>query len=219
MSGFEVFGVIGTAITIIDATIKVYDAIKDLHGLPDAFREVNRRLPLLKNILTDAGGEEAKDDTNPMSSHEATSLKEIIDSCNKKVERLCAIFTRIQKSSDRTFSSAYRSLTLKLGKASRVETLMSDIWKDIDLLMAHRVFKDSTQKHVKEVEQAKQELERVTPSLPDSDFQDTPSPAQQNAGRDINNNNNTGSGTQRNIVGASYEGQSINNGMAPPNES
>ncbi|KAI0435534.1 WD40-repeat-containing domain protein [Xylaria telfairii] len=206
MSGVEVFGLIGTTITIIEATIKVYDAIKDLHGLPDTFRQVSDRLPLVKAILVDAEKEETTEEANPMSSKEATSLMKTIESCKKKFEKLQNIFTKIQRSSSSTSISVYRSLVLKLGKESRVEALMSDILKDLQVLVAHRAFQPSTQKHIKEVEKARQELDKVPPSLPDSNFYEAPKLAQQTAGRDMYNNTNTGPGTQRNVVGSSYEG-------------
>ena len=55
--GLEISSLIGTIITVVDNTIEVYDAIKDLHGLPQAFQQVNDRLPLVNETLGDAKGQ------------------------------------------------------------------------------------------------------------------------------------------------------------------
>lgn len=49
-----VVGLISGIIAIIDATKQVYDAAKDQHGLPAAFREVAQRLLLVQDILANA---------------------------------------------------------------------------------------------------------------------------------------------------------------------
>lgn len=54
MSGAEaiaVLGVISSIISIVGGTKKVYDAATNARGLPQAFREVADRLPIVKNIL------------------------------------------------------------------------------------------------------------------------------------------------------------------------
>lgn len=40
-------GLISSVIAIVDATKKVFDAASDAAGLPEAFREVSGRLPLV----------------------------------------------------------------------------------------------------------------------------------------------------------------------------
>jgi uncharacterized membrane protein len=57
MSGAEaiaVLGLISSIISIVDGTKKVYDAATNARGLPQAFREVADRLPIVKNILDSA---------------------------------------------------------------------------------------------------------------------------------------------------------------------
>lgn len=51
MSGAEVIGVISGIIAIVDATIKIYSAANDASGLPEAFRDVALRLPLVSKTL------------------------------------------------------------------------------------------------------------------------------------------------------------------------
>ena len=55
MSGAEaaglVLGIISSIIAIIDVTVKVYDAATDASGLPEAFRDVVKRLSLARDTL------------------------------------------------------------------------------------------------------------------------------------------------------------------------
>ncbi|KAL2823016.1 hypothetical protein BJX63DRAFT_376077 [Aspergillus granulosus] len=202
-SGFEILSLISSTITIIEITIEVYDAIEDLHGLPKAFQQVSDRLPLVKDILVDAKGQAKNTD----SSTEATSPKSLLESCEKKAKELQNIFVGIAKESagGKSVLSAYRSIVLKLGKKSRVETLMNDILKDLGVLAAHNLFQAATQKRVEEVEKARQELEKVPPSLSDSDFDEEPSSVKQTAGRDIYNF--SGGSTLEKTDGNNYKAQ------------
>ncbi|EFQ30851.1 hypothetical protein CGRA01v4_12918 [Colletotrichum graminicola] len=126
-SGFEIFGLIGTIITIIDTSIEVFGAIEDLRGLPEAFKEVNNRLPLIKEIL-----EEAKGHAKDAPANEVKALGKTLASCQKKTKELQEIFLKIQmKAKDGEFvTSVYKALVLKLGKKSRVEDLMQNILQD-----------------------------------------------------------------------------------------
>jgi hypothetical protein len=58
MSGIEgaglVIGIIGSIITIIDSTTKVYEAAHDAKGLPSAFNSVAERFPIVKLTLDNA---------------------------------------------------------------------------------------------------------------------------------------------------------------------
>jgi hypothetical protein len=54
MSGAEataVLRVIASIISIVDGAKKVYDAAANAQGLPEAFREVAARLPIVQNII------------------------------------------------------------------------------------------------------------------------------------------------------------------------
>jgi len=102
---------------------------------------------------------------------------------------------------------------LKLGKAKRVETLMENIVKDVLIVAVHRVFVPVTQDKVKALEDAQEELKKVPPSIPDSDFE---------AGAGVANNwgkdqlNNFG-GTFNNVKGHMFNAERDQNfGKIPP---
>ena len=56
MSGPEVTGPISGIIAMIGATMKIYGAANDASGLPEAFRYVATRLPLVRETLQTVWG-------------------------------------------------------------------------------------------------------------------------------------------------------------------
>ena len=202
MSGFEIFGLVAAIISVTETTIEVYNAIKDLHGLPEAFQEVSKRLPLVMQTLEAAKGQSK----NTKSHDEIEALKSVLNSCKKKAEKLLDIFKSIANGlkNDSFTISAYRSVVIKLGKKFRVETLMGDILKDLEVLAAHHIFQAAMQKQVDSLAEAKDGLEKVPPSLPDSDF-DEKSDAFNQTGDRNKMFINTGSGTMKNVYGNNFE--------------
>ncbi|KAJ5624186.1 TPR repeat protein [Penicillium lagena] len=51
MSGLEVIGGISTVITLLDASIKVYDSVQSDARLSGTFEVVRRRLPVILHVL------------------------------------------------------------------------------------------------------------------------------------------------------------------------
>jgi len=201
MSGFEILGLVAAIISVTETTIEVYKAIKDLHGLPEAFQEVSERLPLVMQTLEAAKGQA----TNTKSPDEIKALKDILDSCKNKAQKLQDIFMSIaRKSKDKFDISVYRSVVIKLGKKHRVETLMGDILKDLEILTAHHIFQAATQNQVELLAEAKDGLAKVPPSLPDSDF-DKKSDNFSQAGDRAKMFIAKDSGTMKFIRGSSYE--------------
>jgi hypothetical protein len=110
--------------------------------------------------------------------------------------------------------SVYKSVVAKLGKKGRVETLMDSILKDLGVLVAYKVFQASTQKHVEDLDKARKELAKVTPSLADSEFDEKGGNATQISGRD---QFNTWGDNAKTIFGSNFEAQRDQHiGMIPP---
>lgn len=169
MSGVEALGLISSIITIADVIIAVYGSMKDMPDLPEAFHEINNRLPLVVVTLTAAKGQaiHMEEDDDP------EALLKALKGCKKKADQLSEIFQKIAKTckKNKSVMSVYRTLVLKFGKARRVETLIENIVKDMLLLAAHRVFVPVTQDKVKPLEDGQEELKKVPPSIPDSEFE------------------------------------------------
>ncbi|KAF0315645.1 ankyrin repeat protein [Colletotrichum asianum] len=219
MSGFEIFGLIGTIVAIIDTTIAAYDAIRDLDGLPEAFEEVNNRLPLVQEIF-----KEAREKTkNATSSSETAAMKKVLKSSEGKLQKLQKIFLKIagtqESGADNFVVSVYQTLVNKFGKKSRVESLMQDILKDLATLTAYAVFEDATKKRAEELGNAAQMLESVPPSLEESDLDDNTGVRSQVAGRDINNVSDNATMTKNGDHASNYRAKIQYNGIRPPQQS
>jgi len=211
MSGIEVLGLISSIITVTDVIIAVYGSLKDMQDLPESFHEINNRLPLVAVTLSAAKGRatHVEEDDNP------EALLKVLKGCKKKADQLSEIFQKIAKvgKKNKSVITGYRTLVLKLGKAKRVETLMENIVKDVLILTAHRIFAPVTQDKVKLLEDAQEELKKVSPSIPDSEFE---------AGAGVANNygkdqlNNFG-GTFNNVKGHMFNAKRDQNfGNIPP---
>ena len=81
MSGVEaiaILGIISSVISIVDSTKQVYDAASNTNGLPEAFREVAARLPVVRDILDSAKQRVSRGHTNK-DSYEAA--KNVVEDC------------------------------------------------------------------------------------------------------------------------------------------
>jgi hypothetical protein len=75
-------GVISSIIPIVDGTTKGYDAVTDAKGLPDAFREVYARLPIVQNILNSA---KRHMEDGHVDKDSYKGVKPIANACEKKL--------------------------------------------------------------------------------------------------------------------------------------
>ncbi|RYO85585.1 hypothetical protein DL764_009145 [Monosporascus ibericus] len=211
MSGTEIPRQITRLIGVIEDVIEAYDTINGLRGLPEAFQEVSRWLPLAEQTLR-----EAKTPAKKVNSvDDANVLETYLNSCEEKADKLLEIFQKIdRKSKGEYVPSVYRSIAIKLGK-HRVETLMNGILEDLGSLAAHHVFQAAMQQQVELLDKAKQELANVPPSLSDSDFDEQSGTANQFG--DGNRMFNNFGGSQKNIEGGNYEsgGGVMNIGNTP----
>jgi hypothetical protein len=91
MSGAEVIGVISGIIAIVDATLKVYAAATGTSGLPEAFRDVAKRLPLVQETLKTTQG-----DLGAINLDEAScnAIKLVLRDCEDKAKRLAELSKR-----------------------------------------------------------------------------------------------------------------------------
>ncbi|RYP49164.1 hypothetical protein DL769_011115 [Monosporascus sp. CRB-8-3] len=199
MSGTEIACQIARLIGVIEDIIEAYDTIKDLRGLPEAFQEVSKWLPLAEQTLR-----EAKTPAKKVNSvDDANVLETRLSSCEEKADKLLEIFQKIdRKSKGEYVPSVYRSVAIKLGK-HRVEILMNGILEDLGSLAAHHVFQAAMRHVVELLDEAKRELANVPPSLSDSEFDEQPGAANQFG--DGNRMFNNFGGSQKNIEGGNYE--------------
>jgi len=166
MSGVEVIGLVAAIITILDGVATVSSAIKDANGLPRAFREVDGRLPLAKDILESVEGVDPNESC--WSSMELT-----VKNCHEKADYLKEIFDAVKKTSEAPLPRRYYNAVKNLGKGKQVETLMRGILEDVQLLAGRQSFNTATKGQIKELADAIEVLSKMPSSVPDRYFEDS----------------------------------------------
>ncbi|EPS38544.1 hypothetical protein H072_7653 [Dactylellina haptotyla CBS 200.50] len=167
---------IASTIAIIQAISKSYEIIKKISGLPAAFEEVNRQLPIVDQTLRNAKSR-LRRDPDPTDEEESI-ISSIINPCQEKAGKLKEIFDKLQAQFETEngpvlwgkIRTTYRKV-LAGTKAHRVESLMSDILKDTELLARNQIFKLAMAQDLAAIEKAIENLGSVGPSLPESDFE------------------------------------------------
>jgi len=215
MSGPNISHQIAGLIEVTEGIAEAYDPIKDLRGLPEAFQEVNKLLPLVEQTLRDAKSPAKKF----KSSDEAKALETVLYSCDEKADKLLGIFKKIARNSkDQYDSSVYRTIVIQQGK-NRVETLMDGILEDLGALVSHHIFPAEIQMQTKPLAEAREELAKASPSLADSDLAEKNGAANQ-YGDNNRQYNLFGKGTQKIVDGHYFEAHGDQNfSMIPPKES
>lgn len=173
MSGAEaglVLAVISTVIAVIDATKKVYDGASSATGLPEVFREVGGRLPLVRAIL---GSAKQHIDDGQVDEASCTAMKPVINACEEKAKKLKVIFQKVLPHDDASRIDRYISAAKTFGKGGRVEVLMKGMLDDVLLLASNHGLESATAHQVDQLTKAIQEMSGIKPSIPDSEFQET----------------------------------------------
>ena len=190
MSGAEAFavlGVISAIISIVDASKKVYDAAKDTKGLPEAFREVADRLPIVESIL---GSAKQKIEGKEVDNDSCKGVKHVVEDCQEKAKRLKELFQKAIPAEGASDLKRYYKAVKALGRGSEVEKLMKGILKDVQLLACERGMKTANNAQQQEIKKAISDVSDILPSVPEHEFQETGF-----------TNTNYGSGTQYNARG------------------
>lgn len=198
-------------IEVTESIIKAYDPLKDLRDLPEAFREVNRQLPLVKQTLRSATIMANK----IQSSDDAKELGTLLHTCDEKANKLLEIFMRIAKNASQGYDHLmYREIVIKQGR-HRVENLMDGILQGLGNLVVHHISPVEVQAQVKLLGNAREELAKVSPSLADSELVELPGTASQH-GDYSRQYNLFGEGTQKIVDGHFFEAHGNQNfGMIP----
>ncbi|KAK3192040.1 hypothetical protein K4F52_002085 [Lecanicillium sp. MT-2017a] len=189
MSGAEVLGIISAIIAIIDATIQVSNAIQDEVGLPPNFKAAATKLPLITKLLDDAERyiENAADEAL------ASTFTPVLTDCKEKATKLQQLFERVIQAEGDSRFECYVKAARTIGKGGRVETLMTGILGNLQLLATK--FPETVSRRGQEnLTKAIEEVSKMEPSLPDG-FEDAPSFAHYGSGAQ---NVNTGDGSQYN---------------------
>ena len=164
MSGAEVIGIISGVIAIIDATTKIYSAAKDASGLPEAFRDIATRLPLVCNTLQTLSGNL----TSTIPDEECCeAIKPVLQRCESRETQLEKIFKDVIPPADASRMERCALAALTWGKGDTVESLMKGILEDVQLLTSNRIAELPTQTSVAAViREVIEEVSAIPPLLP-----------------------------------------------------
>jgi hypothetical protein len=190
MSGAEVIvvlGVISSIISIVDGTKQIYDAATNAQGLPEAFRDVAGRLPIVRNILGSAKQHIDKGDVNEDS---CKGVKHVVEACEKKAKKLDELFHKAIPADGASDLKRYYKAVKAYGKGNEVENLMKGMLEDVQLLACEHGMKTATKAQQEQIAQAITEVSVIPSSVPEHVFQETGFTA-----------NNSGPGTQNNAQG------------------
>jgi hypothetical protein len=192
MSGAEaiaVLGVISSVIAIVDGTKQVYDAASNAAGLPEAFREVAGRLPLVRNFL---GSIDQHIRDQQVEEASCRAMRPLIDKCAERAKTLDGIFQKVLPPADASRWDRYISAARTLGKGGRVEILMKGLLDDVLLLASEHGMETATAHQVEQITKAIQDISSIEPSISDSELQE----------RTFSNNNfGDGPMTVNNVLG------------------
>ncbi|KAK8057017.1 tpr domain protein [Apiospora saccharicola] len=168
MSGTEVIGIISAVIAIIDGIHQLYEGASDATGLPEAFRVVAARLPLVESILQSVENHLRLNQVDGPSSH---AMKAVLHEAKKKAKSLKELFDKVIPLDDASRWDRYIKLARTLGKDTKVETLMMGLMTDVQLLMGKNGLDSVAAQQVDELRKAIEDMSKLQPSIPDSEFQ------------------------------------------------
>jgi hypothetical protein len=177
MSGAEVIGLISGVISIIETAKMAYDAAADAKGQPEEFRQVAARLPLVIALLNSAKGGVPK-----LTAAEQEALETILQSCEDKAESLEKLFRRVVRKDDDKWYERYEKAVVAVTKGKKVESLMKEILKDVQVIVCDKLKEIATSDQVKELGEAIKEMKE----LPSSLQEETGSVNQKHSGRGDN---------------------------------
>lgn len=124
---------IASTIAIIQAISSVYTAIQHLRGLPKTFDEVNQSLPLLQDTLSQAQAQLLALDKD-LDGSSRRAIEPLINTCQEKAQALLEIFQEVNNVKTGSALDSYRTMVLRLGRASQVDALMQDILRSLKIL-------------------------------------------------------------------------------------
>ncbi|KAK3291304.1 uncharacterized protein B0H64DRAFT_349303 [Chaetomium fimeti] len=165
MSGAEIIGLISGIIAIVDATAKVYAAANNASGLPEAFRDVATRLPLVHKTLQSVSEHL---NTNSPDEDSCKAISPILQRCENRATQLEKVFRDVIPQADASRMERYLLAARTLAKGGTVESLMKGVLEDVQLLASGRVMELATEASIASLmRKAIEEVSAIPPSLPD----------------------------------------------------
>ena len=147
MSGAEVVSLISAIISIIDASLQLYEAVNNASGLPKSFRDVAVRLPLVQDTLETARTGLTREEDEP-STRSRVALTKVLESCRDKVVAANAMLQAVMPATGASRMKRYYKAFKTIPKGDKVESLMEGILGDLQVLTSSYAVKAATQARI-----------------------------------------------------------------------
>lgn len=192
MSGAEVIGLASGIIAIVDAIVKIHNAVRDASGVPSTFRNAASWMPLLKDTMLAV----QSDLNGRVDQTSVATLQSVLEGCNDKVQAVEKIFEAIKLAPDASGLKRYALAGRALGKSRRLDELTKGIHSDLQLLAVNYTINASARRRISRELEAKAGPEVQQPSRSHSAISNYGSGSQYVYTGVGNQNVNTGSGGQ-----------------------
>lgn len=171
MSGLDVIGGISAIISLLDASIKIYDSTRNDIKLSSTFEVVRRRLPVLLHTLETCENH-LKSRKDAIPKDVCDGLEKSLDSCDAKASNLRSIFKKVIPGESDTREKRYLKVLRRLGKGNKVEELLRSITEDVQLVVNHNAVQSANAQQNLELEDIIKEMNSVDSSAPDEENSD-----------------------------------------------
>ena len=142
MSGIEtalgVYGLITGTITIVETSIKIYDAVKDKSGIPEKLKKISDKLPALLELLEGARAQAEKFHPTEQTWIE---VKKAIQHCREACEGLQYHLESVyQKADAGTTARVFKNIGNVISdKSKTAEGLLKEIYTYLEILKHHQI--------------------------------------------------------------------------------
>jgi hypothetical protein len=147
MSGLEaaaaVSGLIGLTIAAIDASVQIYDAVKDRSGIPEKLRKVSDTLPSLAELLKGARAQFDKDQPTKQAWFE---VEKDLERCHGACQELHDILESAYPKTDTgTVGRVFKNVGTLLSRRSKTaEQLLKEIHGYLEILQQRQIITNAT---------------------------------------------------------------------------
>ncbi|KAJ5655748.1 TPR repeat protein [Penicillium longicatenatum] len=160
MSGLKVIGGISAVISLLDASIKIYDSAHNVIHLSTTFEVIRRRLPILLYILETCKSHlELRKDS--LHGDVCLALEMEIDACGAKASNLKGIFERTIPGESDIWEKRYLQILRRLGIGKKVEELLGSITETVQVVVNHQAVQSANARQNLELDNIIKEMKSI----------------------------------------------------------
>lgn len=164
MSGLEVIGGISAVIAIVNASVEIWDNAQTDIKLPETFKIVARRLPLLLSILQICH-DELDHIKDTLRSDVIESFRSVVQNSKAQAQLLLDIFEKTVPGEDAKRVQRLQAAVKSVGKGRTVERILQSISEDTRILASYHSIKAARPELTADLERLIKELQNAEPSV------------------------------------------------------